>query len=31
MELSQHETLWLQSEGAKMLKDLGVKKWRYDN
>ena len=25
MELSQHETLWLQSEGAKMLKDLGVK------
>ncbi len=25
MEISKHETLWLQNEGAKMLMDLGVK------
>ena len=25
MEISEHETLWLQSEGAKMIADLGVK------
>ncbi|MRT92511.1 class I SAM-dependent methyltransferase [Ancylomarina sp. 16SWW S1-10-2] len=29
MEISTHETLWLQSEEAKMLKDLGVKNSDY--
>jgi len=29
MEMSKHETLWLQSEGAKMLMDLGVKPRDY--
>jgi ubiquinone/menaquinone biosynthesis C-methylase UbiE len=29
MEMSKHETLWLQSEGAKMLMDLGVKHKDY--
>jgi ubiquinone/menaquinone biosynthesis C-methylase UbiE len=29
MEMSKHETLWLQSEGAKMLMDLGVRSRDY--
>lgn len=29
MKISKHETLWLQNEGAKMLRDIGVKHGDY--